>query len=57
MCTVRVWNLADTCFNRYMVECESSTAMLSEFVNFCFNRYMVECEYEKTVTANILSGF
>ena len=32
-------------FNRYMVECESSTAMLSEFVDFCFNRYMVECEY------------
>ena len=22
MCTVRVWNLAVTCFNRYMVECE-----------------------------------
>ena len=22
MCTVRVWNLVDTCFNRYMVECE-----------------------------------
>ena len=28
-----------------MVECESSTAMLTEFVDFCFNRYMVECEY------------
>ena len=24
----------DTSFNRYMVECESSTAMLTEFVDF-----------------------
>ena len=39
-------------FNRYMVECESSTAMLTEFVDFCFNRYMVECE-----SLNIFSSF
>ena len=34
----------DSCFNRYMVECESilTAQQLSEIL--CFNRYMVECE-------------
>ena len=34
MCNVFQKLLFLTGFNRYMVECESSTAMLSEFVNF-----------------------
>ena len=46
MCTVRVWNLVDTCFNRYMVECESRWVFYKEVRIWGFNRYMVECEYK-----------
>ena len=31
-------------FNRYMVECECSTAKAKCLRNLSFNRYMVECE-------------
>ena len=34
MCLADPVALSEIGFNRYMVECESSTAMLSEFVNF-----------------------
>ena len=44
MCTVRVWNLADTCFNRYMVECELNKGTNVIVEEKSFNRYMVECE-------------
>ena len=31
-------------FNRYMVECESTTRKVTNGYQICFNRYMVECE-------------
>ena len=34
MLLLQFWSFGTYRFNRYMVECESSTAMLSEFVNF-----------------------
>ena len=34
MLILQFWSFGNYRFNRYMVECESSTAMLSEFVNF-----------------------
>ena len=35
---------ADSCFNRYMVECECRMHLLQPFPPVRFNRYMVECE-------------
>ena len=32
-------------FNRYMVECESTTSYTGDADTTGFNRYMVECEY------------
>ena len=33
-----------TCFNRYMVECELRSGSTSLLLRYRFNRYMVECE-------------
>ena len=38
---------ADSCFNRYMVECESVHLLTEAKAKGSFNRYMVECEYMK----------
>ena len=37
------------CFNRYMVECESTYNDLKNVTTESFNRYMVECEWTKAV--------
>ena len=37
-------NKKECCFNRYMVECESSGVWTIGYGHTGFNRYMVECE-------------
>ena len=50
--------MCDNCFNRYMVECESSNRTQAQSAFYSFNRYMVECELIRaSVIFLMLKGF